>query len=164
MPDQGGPKDSHYLVHIALDESSMLRASPDVEKERAIAIYDLLEKNSFRPEGSDGGPYLLNLSIVERRLRFEVQREDGQPLCDHILSMTPLRRVIRDYFAVCATYYEAIRVASPSRIEAIDMGRRGLHDEGSEILQQRLKGKIEIDFDTARRLFTLICALYHVRG
>ncbi len=159
--DQGN---NHHLIHIALDENSLARSTPDVEKERAIAIYDLLEENSFVPFGSDAGPYLLNLAIVENRLRLRIDREGGQFLCEHILSLTPLRRVVRDYFSVCQTYFEAIKMASPAKIEAIDMGRRGLHNEGSEILQQRLEGKIEIDFNTARRLFTLICALHSVRG
>ena len=163
MGEQEGQGPCHHLVHINLDETSLARSTPDVEKERAIAIYDLLEQNSFLPFGSDAGPYILDLAIVENRLRFSVTKEEGELLCEHILSLTPLRRVIRDYFSVCETYFEAIKMASPAKIEAIDMGRRGLHNEGSEILQQRLEGKIEIDFNTARRLFTLICALHHVR-
>ncbi|MEH6632813.1 MAG: UPF0262 family protein [Halopseudomonas aestusnigri] len=164
MSEQAGQDSNHHLIHISLDENSLARSTPDVEKERAIAIYDLIEQNSFIPFGSDAGPYLLDLGIVENRLRFRVDREGGQFLCEHILSLTPLRRVIRDYFSVCQTYFEAIKMASPAKIEAIDMGRRGLHNEGSEILQLRLDGKIEIDFNTARRLFTLICALHSVRG
>ncbi|MCZ4280061.1 UPF0262 family protein [Kiloniella laminariae] len=164
MQDQDAEKSSHHLVHIHLDEFSLTRSTPDVEKERAIAVYDLLEQNNFRPTGSEVGPYKLDLSIVENRLLFKVSLENDDLLCEHILSLTPLRRIIRDYFSVCATYFEAIKSASPAKIEAIDMGRRGLHNEGSEILQQRLDGKIEIDFNTARRLFTLICALHYVRG
>ncbi|WP_343560066.1 UPF0262 family protein [Kiloniella sp. b19] len=156
------PDRHHYLAHVVLDETTVGRRNPDIEKERAIATYDLLEENSFLPVGSDHGPYLLTLSLIERRLRFNVQREDGAPLCEHIFSLSPLRRVMREYFEVCDSYYEAIKTASPSMIEAIDMGRRGLHNDGADILKQRLQGKLEMDFDTARRLFTLICAL-HVR-
>ncbi|KLN60143.1 hypothetical protein WH96_13205 [Kiloniella spongiae] len=162
--EQDNQKSCHYLSHINLDETSLARSSPDVEKERAIAIYDILEQNHFLPFGSEAGPYVLDLAIVENRLRLRIDREGGMFLCEHILSLTPLRRVIKDYFSVCQTYFEAIKMASPMKIEAIDMGRRGLHNEGSEILQQRLEGKIEMDFNTARRLFTLICALHHVRG
>ena len=151
------------LTSITLDDSAVVRRSPEVEHERAVAIYDLLEGNSFRPLGDYQGPYQLHLSISENRLQFAIRAEDGQPLDSMALPLLPFRRVIRDYFAVCETYYEAIKTASPARIEAIDMGRRGLHNEGSELLQERLGGKIEIDFDTARRLFTLICVL-HIRG
>ena len=149
----------HYLVQVVLDEESVGRRTPDIEQERAVATCDLLEENAFFPVGSDHGPYLLTLSLVERRLRFAVQREDGAELCEHILSLSPLRRVMRDYFEVCDSYYEAIKVSSNMVIESIDMGRRGLHNEGAEILLQRLQGKLEVDFNTARRLFTLICAL-----
>ena len=149
------------LVAISLDETSIRRSTPDVEHERAVAIYDLLEENSFAPEGHDGGPYALSLSIVENKLVFDVREPDsGGPVASHILSLTPFRKVIRDYFLICGSYYQAIKTASPSRIEAIDMGRRGMHDEGSRILMERLKGKISLDFDTARRLFTLICVLH----
>ena len=148
------------LVAISLDETSIRRSTPDVEHERAVAIYDLLEENCFAPEGHDGGPYALSLSIVENKLVFEVREPDSAPVASHILSLTPFRKVIRDYFLICESYYQAIKTASPSRIEAIDMGRRGVHDEGSRILMERLEGKISIDFDTARRLFTLICVLH----
>ncbi len=148
------------LVAVTLDETSIRRSTPDVEHERAVAIYDLLEENSFAPEGHDGGPYVLSLSIVENKLVFEVREPDSAPVASHILSLTPFRKVIRDYFLICESYYQAIKTASPSRIEAIDMGRRGVHDEGSRILMERLEGKISIDFDTARRLFTLICVLH----
>ena len=129
--------------------------------ERACAsIYDLLEDNSFAPVDNDSGPYALHLSIQESRLVFDVRREDGTPLTAHLLSLTPFRRIVKDYFLICDSYYKAIRTSTPSQIEAIDMGRRGLHNEGSELLMERLKEKIEIDFDTARRLFTLICVLH----
>ena len=151
------------LVDVVLDSDSFGRATPDVEHERAVAIFDLIEENSFRPEGDTGGPYKLTLSLAENRLVFNIMREDGSPVIVHMLSLTPFKRVIKDYFMICESYYEAIRTSSPAQIEAIDMGRRGLHNEGSQTLQDRLKGKIEVDFDTARRLFTLICVL-HWRG
>ena len=148
------------LVSVTLDEASIGRANPDVEHERAIAIYDLLEENSFAPLGDDSGPYALKIAIADRRLVFEVTKADGAPVIAHFLSLTPFRRVVKDYFTMCESYYSAIRTESPAKIEAIDMGRRGLHNEGSELLIERLKDKIAIDFDTARRLFTLICALH----
>ncbi|MCB1422270.1 MAG: UPF0262 family protein [Nitratireductor sp.] len=151
------------LVDVVLDSDSFGRATPDVEHERAVAIFDLIEENSFRPEGDEGGPYKLSLSLAENRLVFNITREDDSPVIVHMLSLTPFKRVIKDYFMICESYYEAIRTSSPAQIEAIDMGRRGLHNEGSQTLQDRLKGKIEVDFDTARRLFTLICVL-HWRG
>ena len=128
-----------------------------------MAIFDLIEENSFRPVGDEGGPYRLKLSLVDARLIFAISREDGTPVVAHILSLTPFRRIVKDYYLICESYYEAIRSATPSHIEAIDMGRRGLHNEGSQTLRDRLAGKIEIDFDTARRLFTLVCVL-HWRG
>ena len=151
------------LVKVTLDEGSIGRSSPDIEHERAVAIYDLLEDNSFAPVDHDGGPYALHLSIAENRLVFDIRSEDGTPVMAHLFSLTPLRRIVKDYFLICDSYYKAIRTATPSQIEAIDMGRRGLHNEGSELLQERLTEKIEIDFDTARRLFTLICVL-QMRG
>lgn len=154
------PSDSKRLVNVTLDETSIGRANPDVEHERAVAIYDLLEENRFEPIGHDGGPYCLRIALVENRLVFEVTREDGSPVVTHMLSLTPFRRVVKDYFMVCESYYAAIKTESPSRIEAIDMGRRGLHNDGSTLLMERLKDKIDVDFDTARRLFTLICALH----
>ena len=153
-------KPAQRLAKITLDEGSIGRSSPDIEHERAVAIYDLLEDNSFAPLDHEGGPYALHLSIQESRLVFDVRREDGTPLTAHLLSLTPFRRIVKDYFLICDSYYKAIRTSTPSQIEAIDMGRRGLHNEGSELLMERLKEKIEIDFDTARRLFTLICVLH----
>jgi uncharacterized protein (UPF0262 family) len=148
------------LVKVTLDEESIGRSSREVEHERAVAIYDLLEENSFSPVGHDGGPYALYLSITGNRLVFDVRSADDAPVVAHHLSLTPLSRIVKDYFLVCESYYQAIRTASPTQIEAIDMGRRGLHNEGSELLLQRLAGKIEMDGDTARRLFTLICVLH----
>ena len=151
---------SARLIDVELDES-IGRSTPDVEHERAVAIFDLIEENSFHPVGDNGaGPYRLKLSLAEARLIFAVSRENGEPVVTHILSLTPFRRVVKDYFLICESYYEAIRSSTPSQIEAIDMGRRGLHNEGSQTLMDRLSGKIEVDFDTARRLFTLVCVLH----
>jgi uncharacterized protein (UPF0262 family) len=151
------------LVKLTLDEDSIGRSGADVEHERAVAIYDLLEENSFAPAGHDGGPYWLRLSIVSNRMVFDVRTPDDDAIVAHHLSLTPLKRIVKDYFMVCDSYYHAIRSASPEQIEAIDMGRRAAHNEGSELLMERLKDKIAIDFDTARRLFTLITVL-HWRG
>ncbi len=156
-------EDKSRLIDVMLDES-IGRSTPDVEHERAVAIFDLVEENSFQPLGDEGaGPYKLKLSLIESRLVFEVTREDSSPVITHILSLTPFRRIVKDYYMICESYYEAIRTSSPAQIEAIDMGRRGLHNEGSQTLMDRLSGKIEVDFDTARRLFTLVCVL-HWRG
>lgn len=151
---------SHRLVAINIDEDSIGHGSPDIEHERATAIYDLLDNNEFAPIGYNGGPYELNLGIQDNRLVFDIRRENGVPVVAHLLSLTPFRRVVKDYFMVCDSYYSAIRTQTPSQIEALDMGRRALHNEGSELLAERLKDKVELDFDTARRLFTLICALH----
>jgi len=154
---------SNRLIDITLDDTSIGRATPDVEHERAVAIFDLIEENSFLPAGDSGGPYKLIIALVESRLAFRIMRENDEDVVTHLLSLTPFKRIIKDYFLICESYYDAIRTSSPSQIEAIDMGRRGLHNEGSETLRERLSGKIEIDFDTARRLFTLVCVL-HWRG
>lgn len=155
---------SDRLIAVTLDEASIERGSPDVEHERAVAIYDLLEENVFAPANATvPGPYRLDLSIQENRLVFAISDEAGRPVIAHLLSLSPLRKVIKDYFLICDSYFNAIRNAAPAQIEAIDMGRRGVHDEGSRILAERLEGKISVDHDTARRLFTLICAL-HFRG
>lgn len=148
------------LVAITLDEASIARGNTNTEHEREVAIYDLIESNTFEVEGRDDGPYSLKLSIVEDRLLFIVDTEPASAEHTFMLSLSPLRRVMKDYFIVCESYYQAIRSAPPSRIQAIDMGRRGLHDDGSRQLMERLKGKIAVDHDTARRLFTLICALH----
>lgn len=152
--------DRNRLVNITLDEQTLARSSPDVDHERKVAIFDLLEENDFALSGKDGGPYHLNLSIVEKRLVFNLQGEREGERSTIILSLSPFRRIVRDYFMICESYFQAIKTAPPSRIEAIDMGRRGLHNEGSQILMDRLEGKVEVDFDTARRLFTLICVLH----
>jgi len=155
--DGGGGR---RLVAVTLDEASLGRGNPDIDHERKVAIFDLLEDNSFAVVGGPPGPYSLTLSIVENRLVFDIHLEDGAPGTTFILSLTPFRRIVRDYFMICESYFQAIRTAPPSRIEAIDMGRRGLHNEGSQILKDRLDGKVELDFDTARRLFTLVCVLH----
>jgi uncharacterized protein (UPF0262 family) len=152
-------RDNFRLCDVVLDDS-IGRSTPDVEHERAVAIFDLIEENSFTPSGHSGGPYRLNISLVDSKLVFSITTEKGEDVATHILSLTPFRRIVKDYFMICESYYEAIRSASPSRIEAIDMGRRGIHNEGSQTLKDRLSGKIDVDFDTARRLFTLVCVLY----
>ena len=148
------------LVSVTLDEASIGRANPDVEHERAVAIYDLLEQNTFAPVDHDGGPYALHLSINSNRLVFDIRLEDGTPVMAHLFSLTPLRRIVKDYYLICDSYYQAIRTATPDKIEAIDMGRRAIHNDGSHILMERLKEKVTVDLDTARRLFTLICVLH----
>jgi uncharacterized protein (UPF0262 family) len=159
----GRERTNARLIDIELDES-IGRSTPDVEHERAVAIFDLVEENSFRPVTDAGeGPYKLKLSLVETRLVFAISRESGDAVVTHILSLTPFRRIVKDYYMICESYYDAIRSSTPSQIEAIDMGRRGLHNEGSQTLMDRLSGKIDVDFDTARRLFTLVCVL-HWRG
>jgi uncharacterized protein (UPF0262 family) len=153
--------DQSRLVEVTLDEGSIGRNSTDVEHEREVAIFDLLERNSFALEGHEhSGPYALHLSLADNRLVFTVGDTDRNPIVHVMLSLSPFRRLVKDYFLMCETYYQAIKTAPPSRIEAIDMGRRGLHDEGSQLLMERLKGKVQIDKATARRLFTLICALH----
>lgn len=151
---------SSRLVEITLDEASIGRNLPDVEHERKVAIFDLLEANYFELAGSEPGPYRLHLAMAEQRLVLNISQESGAPLTAFMLSLSPFRKLVKDYFLVCGTYYDAIKTAPPSRIEALDMGRRGLHDEGSRLLIDRLQGKINLDFDTARRLFTLLCALH----
>ncbi len=159
----GPDRNRNRLIDVELDET-IGRSTPDVEHERAVAIFDLIEENSFRPVTDEGsGPYKLKLSLAESRLVFAISSEDGATVVTHILSLTPFRRIVKDYYMICESYYDAIRSATPSHIEAIDMGRRGLHNEGSQTLLDRLAGKIDIDFDTARRLFTLVCVL-HWRG
>lgn len=148
------------LISVTLDEMSIGRGSADQEHERAIAVYDLLEDNSFSLAGHEGGPYALSISLVDAKLVFDIRDQNGGSIITHILSLTPFKRILKDYFLICESYYAAIRTATPSRIEAIDMGRRGLHNEGALLLAERLKGKIETDSDTARRLFTLITALH----
>jgi len=155
------------LVNIELDQATLANPSPDVEHERRVAIFDLLEDNTFavvdEAKHLATGPYHLQLSIEEGRLVFDIANNKEQQCAVFGLSVKPFRRIVKDYFLVCESYFEAIKTATPSQIEAIDMGRRGLHDDGSVLLQERLNGKIEIDFSTARRLFTLVCVL-HWRG
>jgi uncharacterized protein (UPF0262 family) len=147
------------LARVTLEDSLARNASVDIAHEREVAIYDLLSDNRFRLQAGPG-PYHLHLAIVENRLVFELTGPDDGERVTFILSMGPFRRIVRDYFVVCESYYQAIKTAPPSHIEAIDMGRRSLHDEGSRVLQERLAGKASMDFRTARRLFTLICALH----
>lgn len=155
--------ETNRLIAIDLDAESLGAASADAEHERRIAIFDLLEANVFEVEGENAGPYSLKLLILDQRLIFEIYGKDGGEPKSVVLSLSPFRRVIKDYFLVCNSYYDAIRTATPQQIEAIDMGRRSLHNEGSKLLDERLAGRVKLDFDTSRRLFTLICAL-HVRG
>ena len=159
-PDSDNP---FRIAAITLDEHSVVIRSKPIEQEREVAISDLLEKNFFRLEASSGGPYHVTLGVEENRLVLDISLEDGGPHGKVMLSLTPFGKVIKDYFLVCDSYYKAIRTAPPQQIEALDMGRRALHDEGSTLLKKRLDGKIEMDFETARRLFTLICVL-HLRG
>jgi uncharacterized protein (UPF0262 family) len=159
--------DTRRIIGVDLDERTILWRSADVEQERRVAIFDLLEGNFFAPRTAYGdgygGPYRIVMRVEEGRLAIDIRKQSEEPLETIILPMASFRRIIRDYFAICDSYYKAIRSASPSQIEAIDMGRRGIHNEAAELLQERLAEKIEIDFDTARRLFTLICVL-HIRG
>jgi uncharacterized protein (UPF0262 family) len=150
------------IVSVFLDEKSVGRRSPEIEHDRAVAIFDLLEENYFAPVNEELGPFILHLSLEENRLRVDVCDEGDMEIFDFNIPLSNFRSVIKDYFFICESYYEAIKAASPSKIEAIDMGRRSVHNEGSEILSERLKQYVEVDFDTARRLFTLICVL-HIR-
>jgi uncharacterized protein (UPF0262 family) len=152
------------IVHIALAEPQRIRRRPEVEHERAVALFDILEENSFRcPEHPEAGPFRVHLAVAENRLILDIRDEADAELQKVQVALAPFKSIVRDYFLICESYYSAIKTASPSQIEAIDMGRRGLHNEGSEMLRERLAGKIDIDHDTARRLFTLICVL-HIRG
>jgi uncharacterized protein (UPF0262 family) len=148
------------IVAVTLDKKSIGRSGLDVEYERAVAIDDLVEENSFAPVGHGGGPYALHLRMAENRLVFDIRLADETPVTMHYLSLHPFKRVVKDYFLVCDSYYAAIKTATPERIEALDMGRRAVHDEGSRLLQERIKRRVMVDFNTARRLFTLICALH----
>jgi len=153
----------HRIGAILLDEKSVVKRSLEIEQEREVAISDLLENNLFKPKGAAGGPYRLALSVKENRLVFDIARDSGQRVGRILLSLAPFRRIVKDYFLVCDSYYKAMRTAPPSQIESLDMGRRAVHNEGTELLIKRLAGKIETNFDTARRLFTLICVL-HLKG
>ncbi|MEM6681602.1 MAG: UPF0262 family protein [Pseudomonadota bacterium] len=160
------PKSDPRLTEINLDDRTIIWRNADIEQERKIAIYDLLEENSFEPlteyENGYGGPFKVTLRVTEGRLAFDIADEAGTPLETIVLALSSLRKLIREYFAICDSYFKAIKTATPSQIEAVDMGRRGIHNEASEILRERLADKIAIDFKTARRLFTLVCVL-HIR-
>lgn len=151
-----------HLISVDLDESGLPAPTPEIAQERRVAIFDLLDTNSFALKGHDG-PYRLHLAVVERRLVFDVRSQANEKITEFHLSLSPFRRVIRDYFQICEAYFDAVKHLPPSQIEAIDMGRRGIHNEGSALLVERLEGKIDTDHDTARRLFTLICVL-HFKG
>jgi len=148
----------HKLSSIEVDAASLPAATAEIEHQRRVAIFDLVEQNSFTPEGAEGGPYTLRLSSQDNRLAFDIAGPDFART--HVLSLSPMKAVIRDYALICESYYEALRGSSPSQIESVDMGRRGLHNEGAELLRGRLEGKVGIDKETARRLFTLVCAVY----
>lgn len=155
-----------WLVHVELNDSDLPTPTPKIEQERKVAIFDLLEDNSFVMPHRDGkdvlpGPYRLALSIRERRLVFDVHTEDKIPCGEFHLSLGPFRQVVKDYFQICESYFDAVKTLPPSQIETIDMARRGIHNEGARVLQERLEGKAIVDIDTARRLFTLICVLHY---
>jgi uncharacterized protein (UPF0262 family) len=159
----GGTPDQSRIVRIVLEGLPRIRLSAQVEQERRAALYDLIEDNCFRLTGGPAGPYVLGLSLEGDRLILDVGDEGERPLARVGVPLVELRRLIKDYFLILDSYFHAIRTMSPSRIEAIDMGRRGLHDEGADILQEQLKPKVAVDRATARRLFTLLCVL-HIRG
>ncbi len=154
-----------HIVDIALDDAGLPPPTPEIEQERKVAMFDLLEENSFvLPQRDDRvvptGPYNVNLAIRDKRLVFDVQTTEGQKAAEFHLSLSPFRQVVKDYYQICESYFDAVKTLPPSQIETIDMARRGIHNEGSRVLQERLQGKAEIDTDTARRLFTLICVLH----
>ena len=155
--------DGCRLVAVDLDQKSIVRWSPEVEHERNVAIFDLLEANRFRLIDGFPGPYRMVLSQRETNLIMDLRQVGGEVSTEVVLAVRPFRRVIKDYFLICDSYFQAIKGATPSRIEAIDMARRGLHNEGSDLLREALEGRVEVDHDTARRLFTLVCVL-HIRG
>ena len=163
-PDQpdGKPPSTNRLASVNLD-TSLSSVPPDADHERKVAIYDLIAENSFVVLGADEGPYDLYLSITEGRLVFDIHNARAERCGTLGLALSPFRRIVKDYFLICESYYKAIKTATPSQIETIDMARRALHNEGSDLLKERLKGKVQIDVDTARRIFTLVCAL-HWRG
>ena len=154
----------YHITDIKLEDRLVVRRSPEIEHEMGVAIYDLLEQNYFAPVGDMSGPYHVELSIRDARtLVFAIRTEADEPLGEVMLTLTPFRRIVKDYFTVCESYFDAIKDAPASRIEALDMGRRGLHNDGADMLRDNLKGKIDIDDETARRLFTLVCVL-HIRA
>ncbi len=148
------------IIDITIDNKSLGRGNANIEHEREVAIFDILDGNSFAVEGEHAGPYKLHLSTAEDRLQMAIANENGEPVAQHVVPMTPLKRIMKDYFMVCETYYAAVRTAPPAKIQAIDVNRRALHDEGSSVLKDKLLPKITVDADTARRLFTLVCALH----
>ena len=156
-PDQA---ERRRLLAVHLDAASIGRGNPDQEHERRVAIFDLVDGSSFGVAGHAGGPYTLRIALRDAKLALDIADEGGRMVVTHILSLAPLRSILRDYRLLCESYYAAIRTATPAQIEAIDMGRRGLHDEAAELLARRLEGKIEADFATLRRLFTLVAALH----
>ena len=162
-----GSPDTWRIAHISLDDETILWRNADVEQERRVAIYDLIDENVFKPlrpvENGHGGPYKLHLSVQDGRLALAIRDMADEPLETIILGLARFRRPIREYFAICDSYYQAIRKATPAEIETIDMARPGIHNNAAELLLERLEGKVETDFPTARRLFTLICVL-HIRG
>ena len=155
------PLPTWRISHIALDEDTILWRNADVEQERRVAIFHLIEENNFQPRPN--GPYRLRLAVQDGRLALDIRDEADNPLEMLLLGLARFRRPIREYFAICDSYYQAIRKATPAEIETIDMARRGIHNEAAELLPERLEGKVETDFATARRLFTLICVL-HIKG
>ena len=153
------------IVQIDIDDSALAAPTPEIEQERRVAVFDLLEDNSFVLPAKDGravpeGPYRVQLAIRERRLVFDVKTESEDPAAEFHLALGPFRQVVKDYFQICESYFDAVKKLPPGQIEAIDMARRGIHNEGARVLQERLEGKAEVDTDTARRLFTLICVLH----
>lgn len=152
------------ICQMEIDDSGLPAPTPEIEQERKVAIFDLLESNSFVLPDREGRavppPYRILLAIRDRRLVFDVDTEDGQDAAEFHLSLSPFRQVVKDYWQICESYFDAVKKLPPSQIEAIDMGRRGIHDEGARVLQERLEGKADIDHDTARRLFTLVCVLH----
>ncbi|MEM6727555.1 MAG: UPF0262 family protein [Pseudomonadota bacterium] len=153
-----------HIIHIDLDDANLPPPTPEIEQERKVAIFDLLEDNSFTLPPRDGrdapGPFRLHLSIRDKRLAFDIADEGDAPVAQFLLSLGPFRQVVKDYFQICESYFEAVKTMPPSQIETIDMARRGIHNEGATVLKERLEGKAEVDHDTARRLFTLICVLH----
>ena len=161
MSEDGHIENDHYIVELNIDADSLPVTNVEMQHERRVAIFDLLEENEFRPLESEKGPYLVDLSLRDgSRLDFVVRRSTGTDIGTYTLSMTPFRRIVKDYFLICESYHNAIRTATSAQIEAIDMGRRGLHNEGSRLLTDSLRNSIEIEFNTSRRLFTLICSLH----
>ncbi|MBQ4824355.1 MULTISPECIES: UPF0262 family protein [unclassified Leisingera] len=153
------------ISHIELDDRNLPPPTPEIEQERKVAIYDLIEDNSFALPSREGrdlpaGPYHLGLAIRDKRLVFDIITEEGEKAAEFHLSLSPFRQVVKDYYQICESYFSAVKTMPPSQIETIDMARRGIHNEGSRVLQERLEGKAEVDTDTARRLFTLICVLH----